>query len=119
MQASLPRALVVEDDAALRMLSRVNLELDGFQVDEASTVEETEAVVRANRPDVVLLDVHLGGQETHSLLARLRAEAIPVALVPGAADASRYRDEADDLLTKPFTPQRLVEIARRLARVEL
>ena len=42
-----------------------------------------------------------------------------VALVTGAADASRYRDEADDLLTKPFTPQRLVEIARRLARVEL
>jgi DNA-binding response OmpR family regulator len=118
MQASLPRALVVEDDAALRMLSRVNLELEGFVVDEASTIEEAETIVRARRPDVVLLDVHLGGQETHSLLARLRADGIPVALVTGSADASRYREEADDLLMKPFTPQRLVEIARRLARVE-
>jgi DNA-binding response OmpR family regulator len=118
MPASLPRALVVEDDAALRMLSRVNLELEGFLVDEASTVEETEAAVRAQRPDVVLLDVHLGGQETHALLARLRAEGIPVALVTGSADAGRYRDAADDLLMKPFMPQRLVEIARRLARVE-
>jgi DNA-binding response OmpR family regulator len=118
MSASLPRALVVEDDEALRLLSRVNLELDGFEVDEASTVEETEAAVRAHRPDVVLLDVHLGGQETHSLLARLRADGIPVALVTGAADASRHRDDADDLLMKPFSPQHLVEVARRLARVE-
>ena len=118
MQASPPRALVVDDDAALRMLSRVNLELDGFQVDEASTVDETEAAVRAHRPDVVLLDVHLGGQETHSLLARLRADGIPVALVTGAADASRFRETADEVLMKPFSPQRLVEIARVLARVE-
>ena len=118
MQASPPRALVVDDDAALRMLSRVNLELEGFQVDEAATVEQTEAAVRAHRPDVVLLDVHLGGQETHSLLARLRADGIPVALVTGAADAGRFRETADAVLMKPFNPQSLVEIARRLARVE-
>ena len=72
---------MVDDDAALRLLSRVNLELDGFVVDEAATVEAAEAAVRAARPDVVLLDVHLFGMETHSLRARLRADGIPVALV--------------------------------------
>ncbi|HVU79299.1 MAG TPA: response regulator [Gaiellaceae bacterium] len=118
MHGSPPRALVVDDDAALRMLSRVNLELEGFEVEEASTVEDTEAAVRAHRPDVVLLDVHLGGQETHSLLARLRADSIPVALVTGSADADRFLETADAVLLKPFSPQRLVELARRLARVE-
>lgn len=118
MQASPPRALVVDDDAALRMLIRVNLELEGFAVAEASTVEEAEERLRAERPDVVLLDVHLGGQHTHNLLARIRADEIPVALVTGSVDVARYRDDADGVLTKPFQPQELVELARRLARVE-
>jgi DNA-binding response OmpR family regulator len=119
MQASRPRALVVDDDAALRMLCRVNLELDGFEVAEAGTVEQAEAAVREQRPDVVLLDVHLGGQETHNLLARLRADGIPAALVTGSVDVDEYRHTADGVLTKPFTPQALVELARRLARVEV
>lgn len=118
MQASRPRALVVDDDAALRMLSRVNLELEGFEVVEAATVEEAEAAAMSQRPDVVLLDVHLGGTDTHNLLARLRASGIPVALVTGSADIGEYRDTADGVLAKPFTPQALVELARRLARVE-
>ncbi len=117
MEASSPRALVVDDDDALRMLARINLELDGFEVFEATTVEEAEAAVRADRPDVVLLDVHLGRQETHSFLAQLRADGIPVALVTGSVDVDDYRDTADGVLTKPFAPQDLVELARRLARV--
>jgi DNA-binding response OmpR family regulator len=117
MEASRPRALVVDDDAALRLLSRVNLELDGFEVDEAATVEEAEAAVRAARPDVVLLDVHLFGMETHNLRARLRADGIPVAVVTGSADINEFREGADGVLTKPFAPQALIELARRLARV--
>ena len=66
----------------------------------------------------MLLDVHLGGEETHDLLARLRADGIPVALVTGSVDIEDYRDRADAILAKPFDPQTLVEIARRLARVE-
>jgi DNA-binding response OmpR family regulator len=118
MQGSRPTALVVDDDAALRMLARVNLELEGFDVVEAATIEETEAAVRRSRPDVVLLDVHLGGQETLSLLARLRADNLPVALVTGSVDVDEYRSSADAVLLKPFTPQDLVATARRLARVE-
>src|SRR5581483_2365572 len=118
MHAPKPRALVVDDDPALRMLSRVNLELEGLEVAEASTVEDADASVRSVRPDVVLLDVHLGGQETHGLLTRLRASGIPVALVTGSVDTDDLRDTADGILTKPFTPEALVELARRLARVQ-
>ena len=119
MQAPRPTALVVDDDPALRMLMRVNLELEGFTVAEGATVEEAEASVRASRPDVVLLDVHLaGGVETLSMLARLRAQGIPVALVTGSVDVDEYRSAADAVLSKPFTPQALVGLAQRLARVE-
>ena len=45
MDAPTPTALVVDDDAALRMLVRVNLELEGFAVREAATLEEAEAAV--------------------------------------------------------------------------
>ena len=119
MQAQTPTALVVEDDAALRMLVRINLELEGFSVGEAGTLEEAEAVLEGARPDVVLLDVHLDGRETLGLLSRLRAEGVPVALVTGSVDVDEYRDAADAVLSKPFQPEALVAIARRLARVEV
>ncbi len=118
MEDPLAQVLVVEDDAALRMLIRVNLELDGFAVREASTVGEAEAAIAAQRPDVVLLDVHLGLDDTDGLLDDLRVQGIPVALVTGSVDAAEYRDRADAVVGKPFVPQDLVDIARRLARVE-
>jgi DNA-binding response OmpR family regulator len=117
MQASRPRALVVDDDDALRVLVRVNLELEGFEVREASTLAAAEAAVRAGGLDVVLLDVHLGGTDTHTLRDRIRAIGVPVALVTGSADVDEYRGQADAVLPKPFDPQTLVQVARRLARV--
>ncbi len=117
MQEPLARALIVDDDPALRMLCRVNLELEGFAVREAATVAEAEAAIAAERPDVVLLDMHLRGEQTHDLLSRIRADGIPVALVTGSVDSHDYRESADAVLGKPFDPQTLVETARRLARV--
>ena len=117
MQEPLARALVVDDDPALRMLCRVNLELEGFAVREAATIAEAEAAIAAERPDVVLLDMQLRGEQTHDLLARIRADGIPVALVTGSGDGHDYRESADAVLGKPFDPQTLVETARRLARV--
>jgi CheY-like chemotaxis protein len=110
-------ALVVDDDPSLRTLVRVNLELEGFSVREAGSVGDAEAAVARERPDVVLLDVHLGGEESTPLLVRLRAQGIPVALVTGSVDVNDYRDAADAILAKPFVPENLVNVARRLARV--
>jgi DNA-binding response OmpR family regulator len=115
--APVVNALVVDDDGALRLLLRVNLELDGFMVREAATIADAESAIRSLRPDVVLLDVHLGGEETLGLLDSLRADGIPVALVTGSVDVELYRDRADAIVPKPFNPQELVEIARRLAKV--
>ena len=105
--------LVVEDDASLRLLCRVNLELEQFDVREAETVEEARKAVAAARPDVVFLDVHLHGEATDALLGELRQAGIPVIVVTGSADITQYRNRADQVLGKPFEPAALVEAARR------
>jgi DNA-binding response OmpR family regulator len=114
MKGQSPSVLVVDDDQSLRLLCRINLELDGFDVREAATLAAARAAVRDARPDVVLLDVHLGGESSDALLDELRAEGIPVLIVTGSADASSLRGRADDVLVKPFVPEDLVAIARRL-----
>jgi DNA-binding response OmpR family regulator len=105
--------LVVEDDASLRLLSRVNLELEQFDVREAATLDEARAAVAAERPGMVFLDVHLHGQATDVLLGELRAAGIPVVVVTGTADIDQYRGRADEVLSKPFEPASLVAAARR------
>jgi len=113
-----PSILVVDDDSSLRLLCRVNLELEGFHVREAASADEARAAVNDARPDAVLLDVHLrpdGG--SLELLDELRGDGLLVALVTGSADLDDLRGRADDVLAKPFLPDALVATARRLATV--
>ena len=114
--AEAAKVLVVDDDEALRLLCRVNLELEGFRVEEASTIEEAENALR-DPPDVVTLDVHLGGEDSSELIDRIHDAGIKVCVVTGSVDVSEYRARADAVLSKPFIPSALVDIARRLARV--
>jgi len=110
-------ALVIDDDASIRVLVRINLELEGFAVSEAATLSEAQAAVERERPAVVLLDVHLGTEDSGGLLAELRTAGIPVAVVTGSADIEDYEDMADGVLAKPFEPDTLVALAHRLASV--
>lgn len=107
--------LVVEDDPSLRLLCRVNLELEQFNVREAATIDAARAAIDEARPDVVLLDVHLDGVASDALLEELRASGIPVVVVTGSVDLDQYRERADDVLGKPFAPSDLVAAARRLS----
>jgi CheY-like chemotaxis protein len=117
-----PRVLVVDDDAAVRELITVNLELAGFEVASAEDGVAALAAVDAFGPDLVTLDVmmpRLGGFET---LERLRADprtaSIPVVMVTSRTRAAD-RARAEELgvaayVTKPFEPGELVEVISRL-----
>ena len=108
-----PSILVVEDDGSLRLLSRVNLELEGFRVREAATLAEARSALERERPLGVFLDVRLGGELSDGLLDELRATGIPVVLVSGTDDLAAYRERAAEVLSKPYRPEDLVSAARR------
>ena len=119
MNRTTPSVLVVDDDSGLRTLSRIVLQLEGFDVREAGSLAEAEAALAERRPDVVLLDVHLGNEHSEPLFGRLRAEGIPVAAVTGTADLGDVKEWADETLAKPFDPSQLIAMAKRLARVDV
>ncbi len=87
MGGSTDTILLVEDDAALRMLCRINLEMDGFRVVEAARVREAEDQLASGDVDVVVMDVHLGHETTLELLDRLTQDQpdLPVLLLSGSS----------------------------------
>jgi DNA-binding response OmpR family regulator len=111
--------LVVDDDPAIRLLCRVNLELDGHSVTEAGTLDDAREAMAAHRFDLVILDVHVAGGDGRDLLAELRTSKpeLPVALLTGTADRSEViRESADALIPKPFTLEQLRGTVDQLAR---
>lgn len=111
--------LIVDDDPAIRMLCRVNLELDGHRALEAATIEEARAAVDLDAIDVVLLDVHVGAGDGLALLRELRRDrpSLPVALLSGTADSNAVSDaRADAVIGKPFELSDLRTTVERLSR---
>jgi DNA-binding response OmpR family regulator len=110
--------LVADDDPALRLLCRVNLELDGYRVLEAETADEVERVLEGEDVDVLLLDVHLGADDGLELAKGLRERRpeLGVALFTGSVERrDTWGDIAAGFLAKPFTLDELAETVRALA----
>lgn len=114
------RVLVVDDEPSIRLLCRVNLELDGHEVLEAESLATTRAMLEEEHVDVVVLDVHLRGERSDPLVAECHARQprIPVLLVTGSVDVNHPGlAEADAILPKPFELEALVSTVRALAGV--
>jgi DNA-binding response OmpR family regulator len=112
-----PTVLVVDDEPSIRLLCRVNLELDGFSVLEAGSLGEARGHLEASPVDVVLLDLHLGPERSYELIEELTQATprIPVALVTGSADVmTASRAGADAVLPKPFGIEQLTSTVRSL-----
>jgi len=113
--------LVVEDDASLRMLCRVNLELEHYRVLEAETVQRAEQLVISEPINVVLLDLHVGERHGLELLPLLRTERpqTAVCLLSGTSETDPPLVEGvDDFIRKPFELEDLLETVRRLLSTE-
>jgi DNA-binding response OmpR family regulator len=114
--------LVVDDHAPLRTLCRVNLEPAGFRVLEAGDGDEALECVRAERPDVILLDIMMprmsGWEVASTLLGDSTTNDIPIIFITARgmlADRIRaFELGAQEYLPKPFDPSRLAESIRTM-----
>ncbi len=113
-----PTVLIVDDDASLRLLCRVNLELEGYHVLEAPSVAAAEDAVATDPVDLFLLDVHIGADDGLALMRSLRAREhnAPVVLFTGSATLDPITvAEADGVVPKPFRLEQLLDVVRALA----
>ena len=105
MDAARPTVLVVDDEPALRLLCRVNLELEGHRVLEAATVEVARELLDGEPIDVVLLDMHVGAGSGLDVLDAIEAAELDVRVVvlSGTSEITpALRARADAVLGKPF-----------------
>jgi CheY-like chemotaxis protein len=121
------RVLVVDDDDVIRQLITVNLELEGFDVFTAVDGQDALDKVKEARPHVVTLDVMMPRIDGWEAAARLRADPetshVKVILLSARAqEADIQRGErigVDAYLTKPFDPDELIDMVRRLFEAAL
>jgi DNA-binding response OmpR family regulator len=102
--------LVVDDDAAIRFLCRVNLELDGWTVHEAAAIEQARQKLAAADVDIVLLDVHVGVESGLDFIAEIRDRhpGVPIVLLTGSVGSPSLDGvSADAVIPKPFTLDQL------------
>ena len=111
--------LIVEDDPHVLLGCQQALALEDIRSEGVSTAEQALALVGDNFPGIVISDIRLPGIDGLELLKRLKARdrSLPVVLITGHGDISMavgaMRDGAYDFMEKPFSPERLVDVARR------
>ena len=114
--------LVIDDEAPIRLLCRVNLEAEGMTVLEAASGPSGLELARTEKPDVILLDVMMPGLDGWQVAERLLEDdetaGIPIVFLTARAE---FRDRARgldiggiDYITKPFNPLELAPFVRDL-----
>ena len=109
--------LVLDDEPSLRLLCRVNLELAGYRVLEAGTLEEARRTLDSEPVDAALLDMHVGAEYGLELIPELRGLEPPAAVVvlSGTSEVtSETRARVDAVLGKPFLIDELADTVGRV-----
>jgi len=116
------KVLVIDDEAPIRLLCRVNLEAEDMDVIEAADGPSGVEKAQAESPDVILLDVMMPGLDgwrvAEQLLDDERTVGIPIIFLTARAE---FRDRARgldiggvDYITKPFNPLELAPLVQSL-----
>jgi excisionase family DNA binding protein len=124
-QRSGPRILLVDDDAKVRELVRVNLEFEGYEVREAGSAEEGLSAIEEAKPDLVLLDVMMPQTDGWEMLRRIQerygAGAIPVVMFSGKVDEQSVQQASESgaqaFVGRPFDMHQLIEQTKQIAPV--
>lgn len=118
---TMPRILVVDDDAELRALVSEFLGANGMDVGSAANGAEMDAAMAAKRYDLVVLDLMMPGEDGLSILRRLRKPGGPGVIMLSAMGEDTDRIiglevGADDYLAKPCNPRELLARVRAVLR---
>ena len=117
------RVVMVEDDALMQGMLGEVLRGEGFECEVCPDGASALEVVPRERPDLVLLDVHLPDMDGHEVCRALKASArtreIPVIMLTGEARSLESRLSglelgAEDYLFKPISPKVLVARIRSI-----
>ena len=116
--------LVVDDEAAIREMVSVALELADFRVQEADNAQQAHAHIVDNKPDLVLLDWMMPGTSGIELARRLKRDEVtanvPLIMLTAKAEEDNkvqgLEVGADDYITKPFSPRELVARIKAVLR---
>ena len=118
------RVLIVDDEAPIREMIAVALEMAGYDCMEASNSQEAHALIVDNKPDMVLLDWMMPGSSGIEFARRLRKDEttadIPIIMLTAKAEEDNkiqgLEIGVDDYITKPFSPRELVARLKAVLR---
>lgn len=115
---SKPKVLLAEDDATMVSLLKTLLKMEGFEVIALSENADVPAEIRKEKPDVLLLDVHLGPQNGLDILDSIygssATNATRVVMSSGAnVKEDCLRRGAYGFLLKPYMPDELISLLKK------
>lgn len=113
--------LIVEDDPDIRQLVAELMRKEGFAVEEAEDASAMDAVLARNRPDLMILDLMLPGEDGLSICRRIRTrDGVPILMLTAKSEeidrVVGLEMGADDYLPKPFGPRELLARVRAVLR---
>lgn len=116
------KIVLAEDEPQIARLIEFKLEKEGYQVTWKENGEEALKAIKADKPDLILLDVMMPVMDGYEVLRRLKEDeslkSIPVVMLTARAqerDVVKGIDlGAEDYITKPFHPAELLSRVKRI-----
>ncbi|MGC9521228.1 MAG: response regulator [Anaerolineae bacterium] len=122
------KILIVDDDPDLVLATRLVLESEGYEVEEAATGEEALEKMRAGKPDLVFMDVMMtnpldGYNTTQTIADDPELNDVPIVMVSSIA-TSQYAEtfptnqylDIREFISKPIEPEELLAKAKRYVK---
>lgn len=117
----MPKVLLAEDDLTMVSLLKTLLKMEGYGVEAVDADADVPEAVRLERPDVLLLDVHLSRQDGLQIMDVIRRDPrirnVSVIMTSGLNLREEcIRRGASEFLLKPFMPDDLVRSLKKVMK---